>query len=88
MGSSPALGIIRGGGIGRHIKQNGFLLTKEAIIKFFMRAWLAADVFAVVAGKIGETTSRGAVPATPELAHDSQLMATPEHFSLPEWWNW
>ena len=36
---------------------------------FFMRAWLAANVFAVVAGKIGETTSRGAVPATPELAH-------------------
>ena len=57
-------------------------------MKFFMRAWLAADVFVVVAGKIGETTSRGAVPATPELAHDSQLMATPEHFSLPEWWNW
>ena len=45
-----------------------------------MRAWLAADVFADVAGKIGETTSRGAVPATPELAHDSQLMATPNIF--------
>ena len=35
-----------------------------------MRAWLAAHVFAVVAGKIDETTSRGAVPATLELAHE------------------
>ena len=44
-----------------------------------MRAWLAADVFAVVAGKIGETTSRGAVPATPELAHDSDICSYFEH---------
>ena len=43
-------------------------LSTETI--FFMRAWLAAHVFAVVAGKIGETTSRGAVPATPELAYE------------------
>ena len=43
---------------------------------FFMRAWLAAHVFAVVAGKIGETTSRSAVPAALELAHESQVMAT------------
>ena len=27
--SSPTLGIIRGGGIGRHIKQNGFLLIRD-----------------------------------------------------------
>ena len=28
-GSRPALGIIRGGGIGRHINQNGFLLIRD-----------------------------------------------------------